>query len=214
MCSAVDSMPRMWPVPWQRGQGMWLLSRERRAQPLARQFQQAEARNLAGLHARAVDVQRIAQAVFDFALIAPAFHVDEVDDDQAAQVAQAQLARDFVGGFEIGAERGLFDVGAARGARRVDVDRHQRFGVVDDDGAARRQRHLARERGFDLVLDLEARKQRHVVAVELDAVDVGRHDVAHEGARLLVDVFGVDQDFADVLVRSDRGWRESPGCDS
>ena len=30
------------------------------------------------------------------------FHVDEVDDDQAAQVAQAQLAGHFVGGFEVG----------------------------------------------------------------------------------------------------------------
>jgi hypothetical protein len=53
-------------------------------------------------------------------------------------------------------------------------------------------------RRFDLVLDLEAREQRHVVAVELDLVDVVRHHVRHELLRLLVDVVGVDQDFADV----------------
>ena len=26
MCNAVDSMPRIWPVPWQRGHGIWLVS--------------------------------------------------------------------------------------------------------------------------------------------------------------------------------------------
>ena len=164
MCSADDSVPRMWPVPWQRGQGMWLVSPSDGLQALARQFQQAEAGNLAHLHARAVMAQGIAQAVFDFALVLLAFHVDEVDHHQAAQVAQAQLAGDFVGGFEVGVERGLFDVRAARGAGGVDVDRDQRLGVVDHDGAAGGQGDFARERGFDLVFDLEAREQRHVVA--------------------------------------------------
>jgi hypothetical protein len=50
------------------------------------------------------------------------FHVDEVDHDQAAQVAQAHLACHFVGGFQVGAGGGFFDVAALDGARRVDVD--------------------------------------------------------------------------------------------
>ncbi len=128
------------------------------------------------------------------------FHVDEVDHDQAAQVAQAQLAGQFFGGFEVGLERGFLDVGTLGGAAGVDVDRHQRFGVVDDDGAAGRQVDLAGEGGLDLVFDLEAREQRHVVAVTLDAIDVARHDSAHEGASLLVYFVGVDQDFADVRL--------------
>ena len=69
MCSAVDSVPRMWPVPWQRGQGMCAGFAERRAQALARQLHQAEARDLADLHARAVVAQRVAQAVLDLALV-------------------------------------------------------------------------------------------------------------------------------------------------
>ena len=113
MCSAVDSMPRMWPVPWQRGQAMWLSPPSDGLQPLARQLHQAEARDLAHLHAGAVVAQRIAQAVLDLALVAAVLHVDEVDHDQAAQVAQPQLARDLVGGFQVGAERGFLDVGAA-----------------------------------------------------------------------------------------------------
>ncbi len=70
--------------------------------------------------------------------------------------------------------------------------------MVDDNRAAGRQVHLTRIGGLDLVFDLEARKQRHVVMVELDLVDVGRHDVRHELLRLVEDVLRVDQDFADV----------------
>ena len=105
-------------------------------------------------------LQRVAQPVLDLALVLRRLHVDEVDDDQAADVADAQLARDLVGGFEVGVGGGRLDVAAARGARRVDVDRDQRLGVVDDDRAARGQLHLVRVRDLDLVLDLEAREQR------------------------------------------------------
>ena len=171
---------------------------ERGAQALTRQLEQAEAADLAHLDAGAVVTQAVAQAVFDFALVAARFHVDEVDHQQAAEVAQAQLAGDFVGGLDVGAQGGFFDVGALGGAAGVHVDRDQRFGVVDDDRAARGQGDLARVGRFDLVFDLEAREQRHVVGVAFDAVDVLRHHVRHELLRLLEDVVGVDQDFADV----------------
>src|SRR5258708_39080881 len=48
------------------------------------------------------------------------------------------------------------------------------------------------------MLDLEAREQRHVVAIALPPPDVVGHDVAHERHRLLEDRIGVDQDLADV----------------
>ena len=171
---------------------------ERRAQPLARQLHQAEAGDLAGLHAGAVQAERLFQALLDLALVAAALHVDEVDDDEAAQVAQSHLAGHFLGRFHVGAEGGFLDVGATGGASRVHVDGHQRLGVVDDDGATRGQRHDARVGGLDLVLDLEAREQRGGIAVVLDACHVVGHHVAHELRGLLVDVLGVDQHLADV----------------
>jgi hypothetical protein len=58
-------------------------------------------------------------------------HVDEVDHHQAAEVAQAQLARHFLGRFQVGVERGFLDVAALGGARRVHVDGGQGFGLVD-----------------------------------------------------------------------------------
>ena len=89
---------------------------ERRAQPLARQLHQPEARNLSGLHPRSVVMQRVLAALLDLALVFRAFHVDEVDHDQAAQIAQAHLSGHFVGGLEVGAKRGFLDVGALGGS--------------------------------------------------------------------------------------------------
>src|SRR5690606_215821 len=168
-----------------------------RPQALARQFHQAEARDLAHLHAGAVEMQGVAQALFDGALVLAVFHVDEIDHDQATQVAQAQLAGHFIGRFQVGAQGGFLDVGAARRARGVHVDRHQGFRVVDDHGAARGQLHGARIGGLDLVFDLEAREEGDVVAVALDALDVVGHHHAHERGGLVGDLVGIDEDFAD-----------------
>jgi len=113
----------------------WRPLRRGRAQALAAHFHQAELADGAELHAGAVLAQRIAQAVFHFAAVLRLFHVDEVDHDQATQVAQAHLARHFVGGFQVGAGGGFLDVAALDGACRVHVHRDQRLGVVDHDGA-------------------------------------------------------------------------------
>ena len=171
---------------------------QRRAQALAAEFEQAELADGAELHSGAVEAQRVAQALFHLAAVLRLFHVDEVDDDQAAEVAQAHLARDLVGGFQVGAGGGFLDVAAARGAGGVDVDGDQRLGVVDDDGATGRQVDRARERGLDLVLDLESAEQRRIVTVALHAIGRFRHHVVHELLRLLEDVVRIDQDLADV----------------
>ena len=174
---------------------------ERRAQALARHFQQAETRDAADLHACAVQLERVAQAFLDLALVLGRFHVDEVDDDQAAHVADAQLAGDLDRGFEVGVERGFLDVAALGRLRRVDVDGGQRFGGVDHNGAARGQAHGAVERVLDLHLDLEAREQRHRVLVQLQLAQILRHHLLHELASVLVQLFLVDQDFADVVAQ-------------
>jgi hypothetical protein len=75
---------------------------QRGAQALARHLQKPEAGNAPHLHARTVLLERLAQAVLDFALVSRRRHVDEVDDEQAPEVAQAKLAGDLVGGLEIG----------------------------------------------------------------------------------------------------------------
>ena len=88
---------------------------------------------------------------------------------------------------------------AARAARRVDVDRDQRLGVVDHDAAAGGQRDLVRVRRLDLALDLVAREERHVVVVELELAQVARHEALHVLLRFVEHLLLVDQDLADVV---------------
>src|SRR6185295_2027800 len=85
-----------------------------RAQALARELEQAELRDAADLEARAVLRQRLAEAALDLAHVARLDHVDEVRDDDPAQVAQADLARDLRRRLEVGLERDLLEIEAVR----------------------------------------------------------------------------------------------------
>src|SRR5208283_3244789 len=106
-------------------------------------------------------------------------HVDEVDDDNAAQVAEANLANDLRHRVEIGLDDGvlkacrLADIFAG-----VDVDGHQGLGLVDDDGAAALEPDLGAQGLGDFVLNAEVLEERSLLGVELDAADqVGREAV-------------------------------------
>ncbi len=174
---------------------------QRGAQTLARQFKQAKARNAPDLHAGAIHAHRVLELVLDFALVARAVHVDEVDDDQSAGIANAQLPRNFGGRFKVGVERGFLDVAALGGLRGVDVDRGQRFGLVDHDRAAGRKPHGALERIFDLRFNLEAREQRNRVLIQLQLAQVVWHHLLDELPRIVVELLGVDEDLADVVAQ-------------
>ena len=102
------------------------------------------------LDAGPVILERILQAPLHRAVVAVLLHVDEVDDDQAGEIAQAQLPGDFIAGFEIGLECRILDIVFARRLARVDVDRDQGFRLVHHDIAAGRQRHRWRIQGIQL----------------------------------------------------------------
>ncbi len=171
---------------------------QRRPQALARHLHQAEARDAAELDAGTILLEGVLQAVLDLALVLVRGHVDEVDHHQAAEVAQAQLAGGFFGRFQVGVERGFLDVAALGGARRVDVDRGQGFGLVNHERAAGGQAHFAFVRVLDLGFDLEAVEERRVVGVMLQLALVVRHHLLDELAGLGVHLRRVDEDLADV----------------
>ena len=173
---------------------------QRRTQALTRHLEQPEARQAPQLDTRPVHLDRLAQHVLDRPLVRGGFHVDEVDDDQAADVPQAQLPRDLLGRFQVRVARRRLDVPAARAARGVDVDRHECLGLVDDEAAARRQGDLVRIGRLDLALDLVASEQRHRILVQLElALRIRRHEALHVFLRLLERIGLVDQTLADVV---------------
>ena len=115
------------------------------AQTLARHLQQTETGDPAQLDAGTILMHRFTQTVFHFALMANRGHVDEVDYDQATQVAQTQLTGNFVGRFQVGLQRSLFDIAALGGAGGVDIDGGQCFGRIDNDAAAGGEAHFTLE---------------------------------------------------------------------
>ena len=171
------------------------------AQPLPRHLQQAETGYTSHLDPGAVDIECIAHAVFYRALVACGEHVDEVDYDQAAHVAQAQLAGDFISGFQVGVGRGFLDIATAGSTGGVDIDGDHGLGWVNNNGAAGWQSHLALESRFNLAFDLEAVEHRDRIFVELNPALVLGHDVADEIQRMLVCIGGIDHDLVDIFAQ-------------
>ena len=79
-----------------------------------------------------VGFKGFAHTIFDRTLILGCVHINEIDNNQAAHVAQSELTSDFFSGFQIGVERGFFDVTAFGCTGRVDVYRYQRFGGINN----------------------------------------------------------------------------------
>src|SRR5262249_56889744 len=101
--------------------------------------------------------QRLLESIPDLAAVALLVHVDEVDHDDAADVAQPELAGDLLAGLEVvGGDRVLEVARAGVGeAAGVDVDRGQRLALVDHQGPAALERDPAGDRGPELRLDVE-----------------------------------------------------------
>ena len=179
-CSATDGAARTMPAPAQCGQGIGRALQHAGADALARHFHQAEGRDAADLDARAVVLERVLEAALDRAVVPVLLHVDEVDHDEAGEVAQAKLAGHLVGGLAVRLGRGVLDVVLARGAAGVHVDRDESLGLVDDDVAAGLERHLAGEHRIELRFDAEAGEERLDLAVGLHVLGMARHEHAHE----------------------------------
>ena len=70
--------------------------------------------------------------------------------------------------------------------------------MVNHNGAARRQGNGTGVGRLNLVLNLETRKERNIVVIAFNARQVIWHDDRHKGLRLLKNIVGVDQDFANI----------------
>ncbi len=81
----------------------------------------------------------------------------------------------------------------------VDVDRDEGLCLVDDDGAAGLEPHLAAEGLVDLFGDAELLEERRLLGVELDAADKRRLEALQEAQDALVVGLGVDPDGGEVI---------------
>src|SRR5581483_10376500 len=146
-----------------------------------------------------VAAQAFLHALIDVLAIARVLHVDEVEHDEAAHVAEAKLPADFVGGLLIDLENGGLLIATALVAAGVDVDGDERLGFVDDDVAAALQVDGAGEGVLQLAADVEAIEDRLRIGVKLylarGRLRNSRDHVAHAVVGSLV----VHDDAFDVL---------------
>ena len=96
----------------------------------------------------------------------------------------------------------------AGGLAGVHIDGHQRFGLVDGQGAAGSQGHLAAVDPVDLLLGLEPGEQRLLADVVLEHVLELRHGALEEALGGVVGLQVVDVHFLDV---GGEGVPQGPG---
>jgi len=112
-------------------------------------------------------------------------HVDEVGNDDAAQVAQAQLPGDGTRGFQVGLENGVVEIARAHVATGVHVHRGECLGLVDDEVAARFEVHTPPQRTSDFLVNRIQVKDRALAFVVLQLGGCGRHELQAKGAQAL-----------------------------
>jgi hypothetical protein len=152
------------------GAVLGVVVQQARTLALPRHFDQTQIRHREGLGARPVLAQFVAQVVDHCALVRLNLHVDEINHDDSADVAQTQLAGNLAGRLEVGAKNRLFLILLAGETARVHIDRDERLGVIDTDVAALLEPHLALECLLDLALDAERVEDGDLTAIQLDAV--------------------------------------------
>ena len=162
---------------------------------LPRHLDEAERRDLDDVRLRPVALELAAQRLLDGRPVLRVRHVDEVDDDDAADVAQPQLADDLLHGLEVVLRDRVLEPAArvlaagADEAARVHVDDRERLRVVEDEVTARGKIDAAAERRLDLLLDAEVLHQRRLLLVADDALDHVRRgllEIARDALERLV----------------------------
>ena len=136
------------------------------APPLPGELNQAELRDLEYALPGAVLPQFRLEPGEHRATVFFTLHVDQIDDEDAGQVPQPNLADGLRGRFEIGPEDRVAEVARAGVAAGVHVDRHQSLGLVDNQVAAGRQRRPRLQRGVDANVDAVAIEQTAAAPLE------------------------------------------------
>src|SRR5258706_206678 len=139
------------------------------------------------------------QGLHHFLPVAPLIHVNEVDDDDAAKVAQPDLAHDFPDRIHIGLDDRIFKTSSfADILSGVYIDRDQSLGLVDDDVSPALEPDFRLPRLVDFLVQPELIVERRLLRVELDSVDQPRLEAIREAHDTLVFLFGVDPDGGEV----------------
>src|SRR6516225_5509921 len=116
---------------------------DRLADPLPGHLHQAELADAEHVGLRLVAAQGFLKSLEHLVPVLRLLHVDEVADDDAADVAQPELVDDLLRRLHVDLGDRLLEALLSDVAPGVDVDRRERLGLIDDQVAPALQPHLA-----------------------------------------------------------------------
>ena len=126
-------------------------------------------------------------------------HVDEVDDEEPPEVAEADLPDDLLHGLEVRLQDGVLEPALPDELPRVDVDGDERLGLVDDDVPPRLEPDLRLQGVLDLGLDAVLLEKGRRLPVELHLLDELGLDLVEELDDALVLLVVVHEERREVL---------------
>src|SRR3989338_172187 len=167
---------------------------------LAGHLHQAQLGNADDIGLGVVALQLLLQGAQYLALVLFIFHVDEVDDDDPADIAQAQLASYRGSSFQIGLEDGLFQRAVADERTGIHINGAHRLGWINDQVTTGLERHLALQRLLDFILDAIQIEDRPFTRIVLQAVSDFRHQLINELSDLAEGFARIDANLLDFRV--------------
>src|SRR5579871_3822742 len=148
----------------------------------------------------AVGLQFFLQRSHHLVAILPFIHIDEVDNDDATKITQTNLTNNLGNRVEVRLDDRVFEPRRlANVLARVDVDGHQRLGLVDDNRSTRLEPYLAAKRLVDLFRDAELLEERRLLGVKLHAANQRRLEALQEAQHALILALAVDPDRREVI---------------
>ena len=170
-------------------------------QALTGHLNQTQRGHLSHLVLGAVTTQAFNQATQNQVAVRFKHHVNEVNDDNAADVAQTQLADNLLSSFQVVLGDGLFQVAAATGELTgVHVHHGHGFGAVNHQRTTRRQVHLTVQCLRQLLVDAVVVEEVILAIPLLQAGDQVRRHVGHVRLDGIPGVLTLNDHRGEVLV--------------
>src|SRR5262249_19600675 len=168
------------------------------ADALARHLDEAKLGDLEDVGPRLVVAEGLLERPEHLAPVLIPIHVDEVDDDDAPEIAEPDLPHDLVDRLEVDLQERLLEIALADVLAGVDVDGDERLRLVDDEVATGPEPDLPAEGLLELLLDAARLEHGLPPLVVVHPVSQGGNEGLRVLEAALVLLLGVDEDLLHV----------------
>jgi len=110
------------------------------------------------------------------------FHVDQIENDDSAEISQTNLTRNLLDCFHVRLRDRVLESGISLSNEfaGVDVDSNERLRLVDDEISSRLQPNSRLQSFLDFILNTVSFENRFVACIQLHTIHHFRLDPAHE----------------------------------